>query len=196
MGETERHRPSHATHRECRLRRYQLSVGGEPTSSPTDSTNPSALNNEPDMTTHRSDWREFDSPSVGVVEAVAEVRGCDPTDLPPISRFVDGEAVDSLVSHRSDEPSRQVSLTFDYAGVSVRVDSTGLIEINAGQADDGAFPVAPRTDRGLSMNLKRLLTSAVNNDVSIEGGWEVRNGADLPDWDIHITQVVKPQEGD
>lgn len=66
---------------------------------------------------------------------------------------------------------------------------------NASEAMSGNSPrTDPNTDSDVNELLKRLLTEAARNGVSVEGGWTVRNGPDLPDWDIHITQVTKPDD--
>ena len=43
----------------------------------------------------------------------------------------------------------------------------------------------------LNAELKALLRRAYNNGIDVEGGWECRNGAEHPDWDVIITEVQK-----
>lgn len=76
-------------------------------------------------------------------------------------------------------------------------DSTDGTPTESRQSDEpnrNAPQAGPTTDSELNESLKRLLADAAENGVSIEGGWAVRNGPTLPDWDVHITQVTKPEE--
>ncbi len=43
----------------------------------------------------------------------------------------------------------------------------------------------------LKVELKALLLSAYENEVDVEGGFECRNGAEHPDWDVIVTEVEK-----
>jgi len=49
----------------------------------------------------------------------------------------------------------------------------------------------PTTDDELHDELMTLLQEAHANGVDVEGGWACHNGADVPDWDVVITEVVK-----
>jgi len=39
--------------------------------------------------------------------------------------------------------------------------------------------------------LGRVVRAAVEADVAVEGGWEVTDGEDTPEWAVEITQVVR-----
>lgn len=54
----------------------------------------------------------------------------------------------------------------------------------------------PTTQAELQAELQSLLRRAYNNDVDLEGGWECRNGAEHPDWDVVITEVRKSDESE
>lgn len=41
-----------------------------------------------------------------------------------------------------------------------------------------------------------LLYRATLADIDVEGGWTVRNGAEMPDWDVVISEVQKPAGSD
>lgn len=76
-------------------------------------------------------------------------------------------------------------------------DSTDATPTDSRESDEpnrAASRAGPKTDSELNESLKRLLADAAENGVSIEGGWAVRNGPTLPDWDVHITQVTKPED--
>lgn len=47
------------------------------------------------------------------------------------------------------------------------------------------------TQAELNAGLKSLLCRAYANGVDVEGGWECRNGADYPDWDVIVNEVQK-----
>lgn len=142
------------------------------------------------------DWREADSPSDGVLTAVAEVTGRSPADLPPIAGSVDEAAMNRLIATPGEDSDCPVRIAFEYAGCDVTVESDGPIEIDSSRGNGSDGSVVPRTEDELSTTLKRLFTAAAEHDVSVEGGWAVRNGPALPDWDIHVTQLVKPERRD
>ncbi|RKD97557.1 HalOD1 output domain-containing protein [Halopiger aswanensis] len=54
-----------------------------------------------------------------IVRAVADVRGVDPLELPPLGEHFDADALDRLLA-AADE----VMVTFDYAGCAVRATPT------------------------------------------------------------------------
>ncbi|UIP01520.1 hypothetical protein Hbl1158_15400 (plasmid) [Halobaculum sp. CBA1158] len=74
---------------------------------------------------HRTDWTDFESPSTAVVVAVADATGRDQTELDVLNESVDGDALDALVT----ESASSVDVTFEYAGVDVRVSSDGWLEL-------------------------------------------------------------------
>lgn len=39
-----------------------------------------------------------------------------------------------------------------------------------------------------------VIRTAYGNGVAVEGGWECRNGADLPDWETVILEVTKRED--
>ena len=43
----------------------------------------------------------------------------------------------------------------------------------------------------LNGELKALLRRAYENGIDVEGGFECRNGAKHPDWDVIVTEVQK-----
>ena len=76
--------------------------------------------------TARHRWDGETAPSVAIVEAVAEVTGKDPVEMPPLQRTIDMEALESLIAGRG-ENSIRLSL---YLGTDVTVDSDGEIEVS------------------------------------------------------------------
>ena len=43
----------------------------------------------------------------------------------------------------------------------------------------------------LNAELKELLFRAYENGLDVEGGFDCRNGAEHPDWDVIVTEVEK-----
>lgn len=77
-------------------------------------------------------WADSGQPSLAVIEAVAAATDRDVLELPSLSRAVDPDALNSLLvpdGVREDGGGNTVHVSFEYAGVVVLVDSTGLIEI-------------------------------------------------------------------
>lgn len=81
-----------------------------------------------DVLTIEYDWTENDRPSLGVVKAVAAASGREPTEMPPLQRFVDVEALDALLTHEGAR-SDGVTASFSYDGHDVVVDGTGAIRL-------------------------------------------------------------------
>lgn len=50
---------------------------------------------------------------------------------------------------------------------------------------------SPTSEDSLHDELQSLLRRAHANGVDVEGGWECRNGAEHPDWDVIVTEVQK-----
>lgn len=61
-----------------------------------------------------------ESISSRVVWAIADERGVDPADLPPLHETVDTDALDALVDHDSDRRGG-CTVRFSYAGRTVRI---------------------------------------------------------------------------
>lgn len=72
------------------------------------------------------DYRDAESPSTAVVEAVALATGRDPLELPLLQEVLDTDALDALVTHSADATAR---VSFTYDGVDVVVDNAGGIVV-------------------------------------------------------------------
>ena len=57
-----------------------------------------------------------------VYGAVAETKGVDPLDLPPLAQVIDGESLDKFVAQSSDNIT--FSVQFEYAGCRVTITET------------------------------------------------------------------------
>lgn len=65
--------------------------------------------------------------TTAVVEAIAEVEGCDPTDLEQLHGAIDTDALDALFD---DGRIREGRLSFVYSGYEVTVTSDGVVGID------------------------------------------------------------------
>lgn len=73
--------------------------------------------------------------SVRVVQGVAAHEGTDPTALePPLHSVIDTDALDALFRPVDDGDEPAATITFSYRGKEVRVDSTGRVDVTAGDA--------------------------------------------------------------
>jgi hypothetical protein len=69
------------------------------------------------------DWTDHDSPATAVAEAVAAATGREASELAPLQRTVDADALDRLLDGDSNAPGGgDVVVSFTYEGVTVRVD--------------------------------------------------------------------------
>lgn len=68
---------------------------------------------------------EMDSPSLAVMEALAAIRHCEPTELEPLYRAIDPDALDRLVASGTDQ--LRIGLTVD--GFDVVVTGDRRLEI-------------------------------------------------------------------
>ncbi|AQL44153.1 hypothetical protein BV210_16190 [Halorientalis sp. IM1011] len=48
----------------------------------------------------------------------------------------------------------------------------------------------------LNAELKALLRRAYESGIDVEGGFECRNGAEHPDWDVIVTEVEKNEHSE
>lgn len=73
--------------------------------------------------------------SVTIVEAIADVRDVDVTDLVPrIRRAVDPDALERIFRQHPDAPDRDGWVTFFLCDCRITVDSTGRLSIYDGRA--------------------------------------------------------------
>lgn len=83
------------------------------------------------------DWHPSGRPSTAVVEAVAAVTDRKPTDLPPLHGYVDGDALDALVTSRAGGDGTSIRVSFAYEGVDVTVDSDDGITVRPAAVEGG-----------------------------------------------------------
>ena len=77
-------------------------------------------------TTVRHNWQPSDRPSVMVVKAVAAATDRRTTELPPLQKTLDADALDTLLNGQSSS----VTVSFRYADTAVSVSENGSIEVH------------------------------------------------------------------
>lgn len=75
------------------------------------------------------DWESI-HPSTAVPEAVARAKGMDPTDLEPLYKYVETDALDALFGGRGGTGIQRV--TFEFAEDRITVHKDGRVEIDLG----------------------------------------------------------------
>lgn len=78
--------------------------------------------------------------STKVVADVADSKGVDPTELPPLYYAIDSDALDQLFEPQPGNGSVQVQFTF--AGCDVTVSSDGRVTVTPTDPDTGSTPSA------------------------------------------------------
>jgi len=72
------------------------------------------------------DWTDHDSPATAVAEAVAAATGRGASELAPLQRTVDADALDRLLDGDSNAPGADggssIVVSFTYEDVTVHVD--------------------------------------------------------------------------
>jgi len=69
------------------------------------------------------------SPSRRVIHETAERKDVSPTDLPPLHRTVDPDALDRLFDPTVNSARMDGSTAFEYAGYAVTVHADGYVEV-------------------------------------------------------------------
>lgn len=64
-----------------------------------------------------------------VVEAIAEAKGCDPTELEELHRAIDTDALDALFDEGTPGHLRDGQLSFVYSGFEVTITSDGAVNL-------------------------------------------------------------------
>jgi hypothetical protein len=139
----------------------------------------------------RFEWDRSEQPSTAIVNAVAATTGRDASALPPLRDHIDTEALNSLLTLGTDSDDGRLSLSFDYEGVSITVDTRGGIDVRVKTTTAERALSGPTTETELNERLGALLQMAFRNGLSVQGGWDIQNGLEYPDWDIVVTRVER-----
>ena len=79
-----------------------------------------------------------DEITLSITEAVSDALGAPVEELPPLSRSIDLDGLETLVS---DERARDVTVTFSYAGLQVVVHSADVVYVHP---NPGEMPAGER----------------------------------------------------
>lgn len=81
------------------------------------------------MTRDKFDWTDI-SPSLAVIETIAEAADCDPIKLEPLFETIDPDALDRVMRGNGTDPhERNLTVSFLYNGYEVTVQSKGVVEL-------------------------------------------------------------------
>lgn len=87
------------------------------------------------------DGEEFDeSVSMAVVEAVAERRNVDQTELPPLYEWIDPNALDALFERTRTRGTRSGRITFTYDGHRITVERENGVSITIDDTTERGWP--------------------------------------------------------
>ncbi|MFC3477793.1 HalOD1 output domain-containing protein [Halobacterium litoreum] len=70
-------------------------------------------------------WTDAETPSIGVVEAVAAATDSDVTDLPQLADTLDPDALNDVLADAGSD----VHISFEYANAHVAVSSAGTVTV-------------------------------------------------------------------
>lgn len=79
--------------------------------------------------TTQHDWDGDDTLPRSVVAIVADVADVDPTDMTPLQRIVDADALDRIVAPRDGAPRIESRIAFTFEGYRVIVFGDGAIAV-------------------------------------------------------------------
>lgn len=91
---------------------------------------------ESNVATIEYDWTTTGGPSLAVIEAVAATTGRETSDVPPLHEYVDGDALDALVTSASARSTDHMHVSFSYNGYRVVVDGSGAVRLPVESSDD------------------------------------------------------------
>ncbi|WP_336328641.1 HalOD1 output domain-containing protein [Halovenus sp. HT40] len=77
----------------------------------------------------QTDWSRYEQPALGIVEAIAGIKDKRPTDLPPLGREVDVDALNSLLG--ADSNDAEVGVSFEYEGLQVTIQQSGSLVVES-----------------------------------------------------------------
>ncbi|WP_254278906.1 HalOD1 output domain-containing protein [Haloarcula marina] len=82
-------------------------------------------------------WSPVTSPTVTLVETIAEAIGRETEAMPPLADAIDPDALDALLSRRYGENGNGLSVSFNYDGLRVTLDTDGYLYVQSRTGTDG-----------------------------------------------------------
>lgn len=83
----------------------------------------------------RHTWSDSDCPSAAVIEATAATTDREPTSMAPLHQYVDPDALNALMTPRTNGTTNDIRVSFTYGDVTVQIDSSGWVEIQPDGTD-------------------------------------------------------------
>lgn len=77
----------------------------------------------------RMDWHRYEQPALGVIEAIAGLKDRRPTDLPPLGNEFDVDALNSLLTTKTE--GSRMTISFEYQELVVTISQSGSLVVQA-----------------------------------------------------------------
>lgn len=119
-----------------------------------------------------------ESPAEAAIQAVAAVKGVDPTELEHLYDTVDPDALDALVTGSMDGSADELRVSFRVDEVRVEIFNDRRIVVNT-----------YTTEETFQEALRELVIDADANGVDVRGGWTAVSVDEERAWDIEIMRV-------
>lgn len=83
------------------------------------------------------DWRDGETATWNVIDAISEVTGTPPTELQPLYETIDPDALDQLIESSSENPSRsaETTVSFYHEGCAVTIEAGGQLTVRRRPTD-------------------------------------------------------------
>lgn len=144
------------------------------------------------------DWTSTEPLSSTILTALADVKNVEPTELEPLYEHIDPDALESLFDPDGDGLRTDGHVSFSFADHYVTIHGHGeyaVISLAKSRRSLSIFGGGGRklaNAAAFESALQALVHTAAQNGVGVTGGWPVESpSAELPDWDVHITEVTK-----
>lgn len=86
--------------------------------------------------TNEFDWEGTETVSMTVIETVSAVTGTEPTEMRPLNKVVDTDAIEMLFAPTSSGPRGPGKIQFVYEECLVTITSAGVVSVSPAKATD------------------------------------------------------------
>ena len=158
----------------------------------------------PQENVHREihDWTSAEPLNSTILTALADVKDVEPTELEPLYEHIDPDALESLFDPDGDGLRTDGHVSFSFADHYVTIHGHGeyaVISLAKSRRSLSIFAGGgEKIDDAAAFEsaLQHLVRTAAQNGVRVTGGWVVQSPSEeAPDWDVHITDIVRRNEG-
>ncbi|MFC4436679.1 MULTISPECIES: HalOD1 output domain-containing protein [Natrialbaceae] len=87
---------------------------------------------------------------LAIVRAVADRRGVESSELPPLYDWVDPEALERVFDPPASDPTSERRFVFDYAGHTITVEQEDSLSITVGETTTGPTAESDSSDESRS----------------------------------------------